>query len=127
MTATQLTVDGPSRGSIRLARGSWRGPEYHPGATKPASCEQIKATIEKVSENDLKGILGCTEDEVVSIRLPARQALKHLRCHAGISLKDNFVTLISWCNNEWGYSNRLVVLVLHMLTIDKQSIVLYTV
>src|ERR1700734_1852816 len=74
--------------------------------TKPASYEDIKAAMKKASEGELKGILGYTEDEVVSedFRSDPRTAIFDAK--AGIALNDNFVKVVSWYDNEWGYSNR---------------------
>ena len=74
---------------------------------KPATMDQIKAAMKKASEGELKGILGYTEDAVVStdFRNDARTSI--FDATAGISLDANFVKLISWYDNEWGYSNKV--------------------
>ena len=72
--------------------------------------------MKKASETYLKGILGYTEDEVVSQRLHPRRALEHLRRRQlGIELNSNFFKLVSWYDNEWGYSNRVIDLVTYMV------------
>lgn len=78
---------------------------------KPATYEQIKQAYKAASEGELKGILGYTEDAVVSedFRGDARTSI--FDAGAGISLNDNFVKVVSWYDNEWGYSNKLVDLV----------------
>jgi glyceraldehyde 3-phosphate dehydrogenase len=78
---------------------------------KPASAEAIKAAMKEASEGELKGILGYTEDEVVSqdFRGDARTSIFDAK--AGISLNDHFAKVVSWYDNEWGYSNKLVDLV----------------
>lgn len=81
---------------------------------KPASYEQIKAAIKAASEGELKGILGYTEDDVVSNDFLGDARTSIFDAKAGISLNDNFVKLVSWYDNEWGYSNKLVDLVEHM-------------
>ncbi|MEI9919835.1 MAG: type I glyceraldehyde-3-phosphate dehydrogenase [Bacteroidota bacterium] len=78
---------------------------------KPASAEAIKAAMKEASEGELKGILGYTEDEVVSqdFRSDARTSIFDAK--AGISLNEHFAKVVSWYDNEWGYSNKLVDLV----------------
>ncbi|KAJ0401213.1 hypothetical protein ATCC90586_010166 [Pythium insidiosum] len=87
---------------------------------KPASYEQSKVAITKSSENELKGILSYTKDEVVSNDFLHDKRSSIFDANAGISLNDNFVKLVSRYDKEWGYSNHLVDHVLHMATIDKQ-------
>ncbi|MBP9186698.1 MAG: type I glyceraldehyde-3-phosphate dehydrogenase [Bacteroidia bacterium] len=84
---------------------------------KGASYEEIKAAMKKASENELKGILGYTEDEVVSTDFLGDSRTSIFDAKAGISLNDNFVKVVSWYDNEWGYSNKLVDLICHMDTI----------
>ena len=78
---------------------------------KPATYEQIKQAFKAASEGELKGIVGYTEDAVVSedFRGDARTSI--FDAGAGISLNDHFVKVVSWYDNEWGYSNKLVDLV----------------
>lgn len=78
---------------------------------KPATYEEIKQAYKEAAEGELKGILGYTEDAVVSedFRGDARTSI--FDADAGISLNDNFVKVVSWYDNEWGYSNKLVDLV----------------
>jgi glyceraldehyde 3-phosphate dehydrogenase len=78
---------------------------------KGASYETIKAAMKKASENEMKGILGYTEDEVVSNDFVGDSRTSVFDAKAGISLNDNFVKVVSWYDNEWGYSTRLVDLV----------------
>ncbi|DAZ98255.1 TPA: hypothetical protein N0F65_008940 [Lagenidium giganteum] len=142
-TANQLPVDGPSKGGKDWRAGRGCGQNIIPASTvlpalngkltgmafrvptpdvsvvdltcrleKPASMAQIKAAIKAASEGELKDILGYTEDEV-----DKRSSI--FDANACIALNDNFVKLVSWYDNEWGYSNRLVDLVLHMATVDK--------
>ncbi|MFN3447024.1 MAG: type I glyceraldehyde-3-phosphate dehydrogenase [Bacteroidia bacterium] len=84
---------------------------------KGASYEEIKAVMKKASENELKGILGYTEDEVVSNDFLGDARTSIFDAKAGISLTDNFVKVVSWYDNEWGYSNKLVDLICHMDTV----------
>jgi glyceraldehyde 3-phosphate dehydrogenase len=84
---------------------------------KPASFETIKAAMKAASEGDMKGVLGYTEDEVVSTDFLGDARTSIFDAKAGISLNDNFVKIVSWYDNEWGYSNKLVDLICHMDTV----------
>ncbi|MGN6646803.1 MAG: type I glyceraldehyde-3-phosphate dehydrogenase [Cytophaga sp.] len=84
---------------------------------KPASYEAIKAAMKAASEGEMKGILGYTEDEVVSTDFLGDARTSIFDAKAGISLNDNFVKVVSWYDNEWGYSNKLVDLICHMDTV----------
>jgi len=75
---------------------------------KAASYETIKAAMKAASEGELKGILGYTEDEVVSTDFLGDARTSIFDAKAGISLNDNFVKVVSWYDNEWGYSNKIV-------------------
>lgn len=78
---------------------------------KPASYADIKAAMKEASEGELKGILGYTEDEVVSQDFLTDARTSIFDAKAGIALNDNFVKVVSWYDNEWGYSNKLIDLV----------------
>ena len=78
---------------------------------KGASYETIKAAMKAASEGELKGILGYTEDEVVSEDFKGDARTSIFDAKAGIALNDNFVKVVSWYDNEWGYSNKLIDLV----------------
>ncbi|MBP8777556.1 MAG: type I glyceraldehyde-3-phosphate dehydrogenase [Bacteroidaceae bacterium] len=143
-TATQKTVDGPSKKDWRGGRGILENiipsstgaakavgkvlPELNGKLTgmsmrvptsdvsvvdltvvlnKAASMADINAAMKAASEGELKGILGYTEDAVVStdFRNDARTSIYDAK--AGISLDDNFAKVISWYDNEWGYSNKV--------------------
>ncbi len=78
---------------------------------KGASYDEIKAVIKKASENELKGILGYTEDAVVSTDFLGETCTSVFDANAGIALNNNFVKLVSWYDNEWGYSNKVVDLI----------------
>ncbi|MDF2517080.1 MAG: type glyceraldehyde-3-phosphate dehydrogenase, partial [Sphingobacterium sp.] len=81
---------------------------------KGASYEEIKTAMKEASEGELKGILGYTEDEVVSTDFLGDARTSIFDAKAGISLNDNFVKVVSWYDNEWGYSNKIVDLVLEV-------------
>lgn len=154
-TATQKTVDGPSKKDWRGGRAASANiipsstgaakavgkviPELNGKLTgmafrvptinvsvvdltvrleKAATYEEIKAAIKKASENELKGILGYTEDAVVSTDFIHDPRTSIFDAEAGISLNDNFVKLVSWYDNEWGYSNKLVDLVAYAAKVD---------
>ncbi len=76
-----------------------------------ASYETIKTAMKEASEGELKGILGYTEDEVVSEDFKGDVRTSIFDAKAGIGLNDNFVKVVSWYDNEWGYSNKLIDLV----------------
>jgi len=157
ITATQLTVDGPSKGGKDWRAGRAGGANVIPSSTgaakavgqvipelkgkltgmafrvpttdvsvvdltcrliKPAKYSDIKAAIKKASDTNLKGIMGYTEDEVVSSDFIGDSRSSIFDANAGIALNDNFVKLVSWYDNEWGYSNRVVDLALHMAKVD---------
>ncbi|MGZ3874363.1 MAG: type I glyceraldehyde-3-phosphate dehydrogenase [Mucilaginibacter sp.] len=77
----------------------------------PASYEDIKKAMKEASEGSMKGILGYTEDEVVSQDFKGDARTSIFDAKAGIALNDNFVKVVSWYDNEWGYSNKLIDLV----------------
>jgi glyceraldehyde 3-phosphate dehydrogenase len=152
-TATQLVVDGPSKGGK-----DWRGgrsalanlipsstgaakavgkviPEMNGKLTgmavrvptgdvsmvdltfrseKAASGAEIMAALKEASEGDMKGILGYTEEAVVSQDFVHDPRSSIVDASACIHLNENFHKVISWYDNEWGYSNRLVDLAIHM-------------
>nr|WIM01470.1 glyceraldehyde-3-phosphate dehydrogenase [Limnephilus lunatus] len=85
---------------------------------KPASMDAIKAKVKEASEGALKGILGYTEDQVVSSDFIGDTHSSIFDASAGISLNDNFVKLITWYDNEFGYSSRVIDLIKFMQTKD---------
>lgn len=87
---------------------------------KGASYNDIKAAIKSASENELKGILGYTEDDVVSQDFRGDKRSSIFDAKAGIALNDNFVKLVSWYDNEFGYSFRVVDLIQHMYAVDNK-------
>jgi len=159
ITATQLVVDGPSRGGKGWRAGRSAASNVIPSSTgaakavaevipelkgkltgmafrvpvqdvscvdltvrlkKGASYDQIKTAMKRASEGDMKGIMGYTEDEVVSSDFITDSRSCIFDAEAGISLNANFVKLIAWYDNEWGYSNRLVDLIIYMSKVDGQ-------
>lgn len=86
----------------------------------PASYDQIKAAIRSASENELKGILAYTEDQVVSTDFIGDHHSSIFDARAGIALNDNFVKLVSWYDNEFGYSCRVIDLISHVYAVDQQ-------
>jgi len=79
--------------------------------SKPTSYDDIKKAMKDASENELKGILGYTEDEVVSEDFKGDSRTSIFDAKAGIALNNNFIKVVSWYDNEWGYSNKLIDLV----------------
>ena len=150
-TATQKTVDGPSRKDWRGGRAaagniipsstgaakavgkvipeldgkltgiSMRVPTLDVSVVdltvnlkKPATKVAICAAMKEASEGELKGILGYTEDAVVSSDFLGCKLTSIFDANAGVYLTDNFVKVVSWYDNEIGYSNKLVDLIEHM-------------
>jgi glyceraldehyde 3-phosphate dehydrogenase len=85
---------------------------------KPASYKEICETIKKASEGELKGIMGYTEDDVVSSDFIGDARTCIFDAKAGIALTDTFVKLVAWYDNEWGYSNKVLDLISHMAEVD---------
>ena len=85
---------------------------------KSATYDEIKAAIKAASENEMKGILGYTEDAVVSTDFTHDARTSIFDAEAGIALNGNFVKLVSWYDNEWGYSNKVVELIQHMAKVN---------
>jgi glyceraldehyde 3-phosphate dehydrogenase len=73
--------------------------------------------MKAASEGELKGILGYTEEDVVSSDFMTDPRTSIFDAKAGISLNDNFVKVIAWYDNEWAYSNKLIDLISHMNTV----------
>lgn len=87
---------------------------------KPATYDQIKEAMKKAADGELKGIMGYTEDQVVSTDFihDARSCI--FDAEAGISLNPNFAKLVAWYDNEFGYSVRLVELIRYMASVDRK-------
>lgn len=157
MTATQLTVDGPSRGGKDWRGGRCASQNIIPSSTgaakavgkvypklngkltgmafrvptpdvsvvdltcrleKPASYADIVAAVKESSAGDMAGFLDWTDEEVVSTDFVTCKASSVFDVKAGIALNDTFVKLVTWYDNEWGYSNRVIDLALHMAKSD---------
>ena len=155
VTATQKTVDGPSKKDWRGGRAASGNiipsstgaakavgkviPELNGKLTgmsmrvptldvsvvdltvnlaKPAKYEEICAAMKEASEGELKGILGYTEDAVVSSDFIGDARTSIFDAKAGIALTDTFVKVVSWYDNEWGYSNKVVELIKYMASVD---------
>ena len=85
---------------------------------KPAKYDEICAAMKKASEGELKGILGYTEDAVVSSDFLGDTRTSIFDATAGIALTDTFVKVVSWYDNEIGYSNKVLDLITHMYSVD---------
>jgi len=157
MTATQLTVDGPSRGGKDWRGGRCASENIIPSSTgaakavgkvipelngkltgmafrvptpdvsvvdltcrlnKAAKMSDIVAKIKEAADGPMKGVLGYTNKEVVSSDYYSDPRSSIFDESACIALNDTFVKLVSWYDNEWGYSNRLVDLACHMAVVD---------
>jgi len=155
VTATQKTVDGPSKKDWRGGRGAGFNiipsstgaakavgkviPELNGKLTgmafrvptadvsvvdltvrleKGASYDEIKTALKNASENELKGIMGYTEEMVVSSDFITDSRTSIFDAGAGIALNDNFVKLVSWYDNEWGYSNKVIDLIAYIAKVD---------
>ncbi len=81
---------------------------------KGATYDEIKAAVKKASENELKGILGYTDEDLVSSDFTGDARTSIFDAKAGIALNANFVKLVSWYDNEWGYSNKVIMLIQKM-------------
>ena len=84
---------------------------------KPASYDQIKAAMKAASEGPMAGILGYTEDEVVSTDFLGESCTSVFDAGAGIALTDTFVKVVAWYDNEWGYSCKCLDLMRHMASV----------
>jgi glyceraldehyde 3-phosphate dehydrogenase len=87
---------------------------------KPATYDEICAAVKKAAEGEMKGILGYTEDAVVSSDFIGEVRTSVFDAKAGIALTDTFVKLVAWYDNEMGYSNKVVDLICHMASVDNK-------
>ncbi|HOO69390.1 MAG TPA: type I glyceraldehyde-3-phosphate dehydrogenase [Bacteroidales bacterium] len=84
---------------------------------KAASYDDIKAAMKEASEGEMKGVLGYTEDSVVSSDFIGDSRTSIFDANAGISLSPNFVKVVSWYDNEWGYSCKILEMICYMNTV----------
>ena len=87
---------------------------------KEATYEEICNAVKAASEGELKGILGYTDEDVVSSDFISDARTSIFDAKAGIALTKTFVKLVSWYDNEWGYSNKVLMLISHMAEVDAQ-------
>ena len=87
---------------------------------KPAKYEEICAAMKEASEGELKGVLGYTDEDVVSSDFLGDTHTSIFDAKAGIALTDTFVKVVSWYDNEWGYSNKVLELIKHMNKVDNK-------
>jgi glyceraldehyde 3-phosphate dehydrogenase len=87
---------------------------------KPATYEEIVTKIKEACDGELKGIMSWTDEAVVSSDFIHDSHTSIFDVKAGIVLNDNFVKLVSWYDNEWGYSNKAVDLLVHMASVDNK-------
>ena len=85
---------------------------------KPATYADICAAMKNASENELKGVLGYTDEDVVSSDFLGDARTSIFDAKAGIALTDTFVKVVSWYDNECGYSNKMVDLIRYMSSVD---------
>ncbi len=85
---------------------------------KAATYEEIKQVVKDASENELNGVLGYTEEAVVSSDFIGEYNTSVFDANGGIALNDNFVKLLAWYDNEWGYSNKVIDLALHVANVE---------
>ena len=85
---------------------------------KPAKYDEICAAMKAASEGELKGVLGYTDEDVVSSDFISDPRTSIFDAKAGIALTDTFVKVVSWYDNEWGYSNKVVDLIQYMSSVD---------
>ena len=87
---------------------------------KDVTYDEVCAAMKEASEGELKGIMGYTEDAVVSSDFTGDPRTSIFDAKAGIALTGNFMKLVSWYDNEWGYSNKLCDLLLHAAKVDAE-------
>merc|ERR1712124_4585 len=85
---------------------------------KPAKYEDIVAAVKEAAAGDMKGVLDWTDEEGGSTDFVSYAASSVFDINAGIALNDTFVKLVTWYDNEWGYSNRVIDLALHMAKVE---------
>lgn len=88
---------------------------------KSASYDEIKAAVKAESEGALKGVLAYTDEDVVSTDFIGESASSVFDAKAGIALNSNFVKLVAWYDNEWGYSKRVTDLLVYVAKKDAEA------
>ena len=88
---------------------------------KSATYEEICAAVKEASETYMKGIMGYSDEDIVSRDLKTCPLSSIFDKKAGIALNDHFVKLVSWYDNEWGYSNMVVRMLRHMYEQDQAA------
>ena len=88
---------------------------------KPAKYDEICAAMKAASEGELKGVLGYTDEDVVSSDFIGDAHTSIFDAKAGIALTDTFVKVVAWYDNEWGYSNKVLMLIEHMAKVDAKN------
>merc|ERR1712127_310565 len=88
---------------------------------KPTSYEEICAAMKRRAEGDMKGFLGYTDEALVSTDFESWPISSTFDAEAGIGLNNNFVKLVAWYDNEWGYSCRVKDLMVHMANVDAKA------
>ena len=88
---------------------------------QPTSYEEVKLAMKEASQNNLNGILGYTEDQVVSNDLLGESCTSVFDAGAGMALNDSFMKLVAWYDNEWAYSCKCIDLIQHMATSKKKD------
>jgi glyceraldehyde 3-phosphate dehydrogenase len=86
----------------------------------PAKYDEIVAAVKEACAGELKGIMSYTEDDTVSSDFIHDPHTSIFDVKAGIALSDTFVKLVAWYDNEWGYSNKLLDLIIHMYGVDNK-------
>ena len=87
---------------------------------KPATYDEIVAAVKEAADGEMKGILGYTDEAVVSSDMIHDSRTSIFDIDAGIALNDKFVKLVSWYDNEWGYSNKVVDLIAYAYSVDNK-------
>ena len=85
---------------------------------KPTTYDEIKMAVKRASEGEMEGILGYTDEPVVSTDFVTDPRTSIFDANAGIMISDTFVKLFAWYDNEWGYSNKTLDLIAHMAKVD---------
>ena len=86
-----------------------------------ATYKDICRTIKEACETTMKGIMAYTDEEIVSSDLTGNPHTCIFDEKAGIMIDDNFVKLLAWYDNEWGYSNKVLDLIQHIVKVDKAN------